>query len=124
MRLRPGAAGRPLELAFPVEGIWQTAGVRVRDTIKIVSGDRRVQTTPDRNGLWEIQTPQVFRTDLIVEGHERAARDGFRATDDAMLIERMGQSVFVVEGDRSNLKITVPEDILFAEAIIESGRGS
>jgi 2-C-methyl-D-erythritol 4-phosphate cytidylyltransferase len=99
------------------------AGVPLRDTIKIVSGDRRVQATPDRNGLWEIQTPQVFRTDLIVEGHERAARDGFRATDDAMLIERMGQSVFVVEGDRRNLKITVPEDILFAEALIESGRG-
>jgi len=100
------------------------AGVPVHDTIKIVSEDCWVRSTPDRNGLWEIQTPQVFRKDLIVEGHERAARDGFRATDDAMLIERMAKPVFVVEGDRSNLKITVPEDILLAETLIQSGRGA
>jgi 2-C-methyl-D-erythritol 4-phosphate cytidylyltransferase len=100
------------------------AGVPARDTIKIVSGDRRVQSTPDRNSLWEIQTPQVFRKDLLMEGHERALRDGFSATDDAMLIERMGKPVFVVEGERSNLKVTLPEDILLAEALFQYGRGS
>jgi len=96
-------------------------GVPARDTIKLVSEDRRVQSTPARRGLWEIQTPQVFRRDLIVEGHDRATREGIHATDDAMLVERMGKSVFVVEGDRSNIKITVPEDILFAEALIREG---
>src|SRR5215831_7355648 len=100
------------------------AGVPARDTIKIVSEDRQVQATPDRNSLWEIQTPQVFRKDLLIEGHERALREGLSATDDAMLIERMGKPVFVVEGERSNLKITLPEDILLAEALFQSSRGS
>ena len=98
------------------------AGVPVRDTIKIVSGDHQVKSTPERNSLWEIQTPQVFRRDLIVDGHNWAAREGIHATDDAMLIERMGGSVYVVEGERSNLKITVPEDILFAETLIQNSR--
>jgi len=100
------------------------AGVPVRDTIKIVSGDHRVKSTPERSSLWEIQTPQVFRRDLIVDGHKWAAREGIHASDDAMLIERMGGSVFVVEGERSNLKITVPEDILFAEALIQRSRSA
>jgi|APPan5920702963_1055757.scaffolds.fasta_scaffold00063_2 2-C-methyl-D-erythritol 4-phosphate cytidylyltransferase len=100
------------------------AGVPVRDTIKIVSGDHRVRSTPERSSLWEIQTPQVFRRDLIVDGHKRAAREEIHANDDAMLIERMGGSVFVVEGERSNLKITVPEDILFAEALIQRSRSA
>ena len=115
----------PILIDRCVEGACEkgavVAGVQVRDTIKIVADDCRVQSTPDRSGLWEIQTPQVFRRDLIVEGHDRAAREGIHATDDAMLVERMGTSVFVVEGDRSNLKITVPEDILFAEALIQAG---
>lgn len=99
------------------------AGLPARDTIKIVSEDRHVQSTPDRNSLWEIQTPQVFRKDWAMEGHERALREGFSATDDAMLVERMGRPVCVVEGNRSNLKITVPEDILLAEALLQHGGG-
>jgi 2-C-methyl-D-erythritol 4-phosphate cytidylyltransferase len=116
----PTLIDRCIELACEKGAV--IAGVPVRDTIKVVSQDRRVQSTPDRSGLWEVQTPQFFQRDLIVEAHNRAVREGIHATDDAMLIERMGKPVFVVEGDRSNLKITVPEDILFAEALIqESG---
>ena len=100
------------------------AGVPARDTIKIVSGDRHVLSTPDRNTLWEIQTPQVFRKDWVMEGHERALREGFSATDDSMLIERMGKPVFIVEGHRTNLKMTLPEDILLAEALFQHGGGS
>ena len=99
-------------------------GVPVRDTIKLVSQDHWVQSTPDRNSLWEIQTPQVFRRDLIVETHHWATEKRIEATDDAMLVERMGKPVFVIEGDRSNLKITVPEDVLFVEALIQAGRVS
>jgi 2-C-methyl-D-erythritol 4-phosphate cytidylyltransferase len=98
------------------------AGLQARDTIKIVSDDHRVLSTPDRKTLWEIQTPQAFRRELIVEAHERAAREGFEATDDAMLVEQMGNPVHVIEGERTNLKITVPEDLWLAEAMIREGR--
>ena len=98
------------------------AGVPVRDTIKVVSKDRWVQTTPARSSLWEIQTPQAFRKELIVEAHEWAEREGAAATDDAMLVERMGKPVFVLEGERTNFKITVPQDVWLAEALIRAGR--
>jgi 2-C-methyl-D-erythritol 4-phosphate cytidylyltransferase len=65
-------------------------GLPARDTIKIVSDDHRVLSTPDRKALWEIQTPQAFRRKLIVEAHDWAVREGFEATDDAMLVEQMG----------------------------------
>ncbi len=99
-------------------------GLPARDTIKFVSGDRWVQSTPERSALWEIQTPQVFRKELIVEAHGRAVMQGLQATDDAMLVERMGTAVYVIEGERTNLKITLPEDLLFAEALIREGRVS
>jgi 2-C-methyl-D-erythritol 4-phosphate cytidylyltransferase len=99
-------------------------GLPVRDTIKVVSEDRRIQSTPERSSLWEIQTPQVFKRDLIVEAHERAERDGIEVTDDAMLVERLGKPVFIVDGERTNLKVTVPEDVWLAEALIREGRVS
>jgi len=98
------------------------AGLPVRDTIKIVSDDYRVLSTPDRKALWEIQTPQAFRRELIVEAHDRAVREGFTATDDAMLVERMGKPVWVIDGEKTNLKITLPEDLWLAEAMIREGR--
>jgi 2-C-methyl-D-erythritol 4-phosphate cytidylyltransferase len=99
-------------------------GLPVRDTIKIVSQDRRIQSTPERSSLWEIQTPQVFKRELIVEAHERAERDGVDVTDDAMLVERSGKSVFIIDGERTNFKITVPEDVWLAESLIREGRVS
>jgi 2-C-methyl-D-erythritol 4-phosphate cytidylyltransferase len=97
-------------------------GLHARDTIKTVSGDRWVQTTPNRNSLWEIQTPQVFRRDWLVEAHDRAVRDGVDATDDAMLLERMGKPVFVLDGERTNFKITTPDDVWLAETLIRENR--
>jgi 2-C-methyl-D-erythritol 4-phosphate cytidylyltransferase len=97
-------------------------GVPVRDTIKIVSNDRWVQTTPSRSLLWTIQTPQVFRKQWIVEAHDRAAREAFEATDDAMLVERIGKPVFVVDGESTNIKITTLEDVWFAEALLREKR--
>jgi 2-C-methyl-D-erythritol 4-phosphate cytidylyltransferase len=96
-------------------------GVPVRDTIKRVSDAGYIQSTPERAGLWEIQTPQSFQRDLIVAAHDLALREGYEATDDAMVVERMGKPVFVVEGERSNFKITVPEDLRLAEAMIRAG---
>ena len=97
-------------------------GVPVRDTIKIVSNDRWVQTTLSRSSLWAIQTPQVFRKQWIVEAHDRAAQEAFEATDDAMLVERIGKPVFVVDGESTNIKITTPEDVWFAEALLRQKR--
>jgi 2-C-methyl-D-erythritol 4-phosphate cytidylyltransferase len=99
-------------------------GLPARDTIKIVSEDRRIQSTPERSFLWEIQTPQVFKREMIVEAHERAERDGVEVTDDAMLVERLGKPVFIIDGERTNFKITVPEDVWLAESLIREGRVS
>ena len=96
-------------------------GLPVRDTIKRVGADGCVQSTPERAGLWEIQTPQIFQRDLIVAAHDWALREGIVATDDAMVVERMGKPVFAIEGERSNFKITVPEDLQLAEAMIRAG---
>jgi 2-C-methyl-D-erythritol 4-phosphate cytidylyltransferase len=97
-------------------------GVRARDTIKVVSEDRWVQGTLARSSLWEIQTPQSFHRDIILEAHARAASEQVEATDDAALVERLGHPVFVVEGERLNFKITVPQDVWLAEALIREGK--
>jgi len=97
-------------------------GLPVRDTIKVVSEDHWVKATSPRNTLWEIQTPQVFRKEIIVEAHHWGKRQAIEATDDAMLVEQMGQPVFLLEGERTNIKITVPEDFLLAEALLREGR--
>ncbi len=116
----PALIERCIELADRHGAV--VAGLPARDTIKIVSDDHRVLSTPDRKALWEIQTPQAFRREVIVEAHERATRVGFTATDDAMLVEQMGKPVWVIDGEKTNLKITVPEDLWLAEAMIREGR--
>lgn len=97
-------------------------GLVPRDTIKSVGADGRVQATPQRSALREIQTPQVFRRELILEAHRRALHEGFQATDDAMLVEWMGQPVYVIEGEKLNFKITLPEDVWLAETLIRAGQ--
>ncbi|HYA28792.1 MAG TPA: 2-C-methyl-D-erythritol 4-phosphate cytidylyltransferase [Acidobacteriota bacterium] len=99
-------------------------GLPVRDTIKVVDPDGIIQSTPERRFLWEIQTPQVFQRELIITAHERAVKDGVEVTDDAMVVERMGSPVYVLEGERTNIKITLPEDIWLAEMMIREGRVS
>jgi 2-C-methyl-D-erythritol 4-phosphate cytidylyltransferase len=116
----PGLIDRSVTIARQKGAV--VAGVPVRDTIKIVGSDHQVESTPLRSTLWEIQTPQTFRRDIICAAHEAATRSGVEATDDSMLVERSGYPVFVVEGERSNIKVTLPEDILFAEALIREGR--
>jgi 2-C-methyl-D-erythritol 4-phosphate cytidylyltransferase len=82
----------------------------VRETVKRVEG-HTVAATLDREGLWLVQTPQVFRRTLLWEAHEKARRDGFVGTDDAVLVERAGGRVDVVLGLRGNIKLTTPEDL-------------
>jgi 2-C-methyl-D-erythritol 4-phosphate cytidylyltransferase len=99
-------------------------GLPSRDTIKTVSAERWIQATLERNELWEIQTPQVFKRELIIAAHEKAEREGLQATDDAVVVERMGVPVYVLEGERMNIKITVPEDVWWAEMLIRERRVS
>lgn len=97
-----------------------SAGIPVRETVKQVEGRDATQTL-DRDRLWVARTPQAFRTDLLREAHRRAKADGFSGTDDAVLVERLGHRVRMVEDSPKNLKITVPADIELAEAYL--GRG-
>lgn len=77
-----------------------------------------VTATPDRSSLWSIQTPQAFRLSSLLLAYESAARDGFLGTDDAMLAERQGMSVQVVEGSYTNIKLTTPEDLEYAAFLL------
>lgn len=97
--------------------------VPVKDTVKIVEPDGRIDSTPDRSRLWAIQTPQAFRVPELLAAHELAVREDFTGTDDAMLVEHAGQSVYVVEGSYANVKITTPEDLEWAEYRMRQGRG-
>jgi 2-C-methyl-D-erythritol 4-phosphate cytidylyltransferase len=97
-------------------------GLRAKDTVKIVTDQGLVRTTPARESLWQIQTPQAFQTEIIREAYRRAAEEQTDATDDSMLVEKLGHPVRVLEGEETNIKITVPEDLLIAEALLQGGR--
>jgi 2-C-methyl-D-erythritol 4-phosphate cytidylyltransferase len=94
-------------LATPVSG-----------TVKRVGRDQVVQETISREGLWEAQTPQVFRRQLLVDAYARRGKEA--ATDDAQLVERLGQNVTVVLGSPMNLKITTKEDLRLAAAVLKA----
>jgi 2-C-methyl-D-erythritol 4-phosphate cytidylyltransferase len=99
--------------------------VPAKETIKIVSSAGHVLETPAREGLWQIQTPQAFDYRLILEAHRKAFADGFVTTDDSTLVERLGVPVTVVCGSYKNIKITTPEDLILAQALLEDrGRSS
>jgi 2-C-methyl-D-erythritol 4-phosphate cytidylyltransferase len=93
-----------------------------KETIKRVDGEGRVLETLDRKVLWQIQTPQTFRTAVLREAYRRSTEVGFRGTDDASLVERLGIEVRVLPGDYANIKITTPEDLLVADRLIRERR--
>jgi 2-C-methyl-D-erythritol 4-phosphate cytidylyltransferase len=93
-------------------------GVPVKDTIK-ETGDGFVKKTLKRGSLWAVQTPQVFPYKKILRAYDKAAKEGYYATDDAALIERYGGTVKVITGSYTNIKITTPEDLVVAEALLK-----
>jgi 2-C-methyl-D-erythritol 4-phosphate cytidylyltransferase len=95
-----------------------TAAVPVRHTYKHVDRSGFVHGTVERADLMQIQTPQVFRYDWIVEAHEKAVREGIVVEDDAELIEKLGKPVKVFSGSYSNLKVVTREDALMVEALL------
>ncbi|NLY80661.1 MAG: 2-C-methyl-D-erythritol 4-phosphate cytidylyltransferase [Lysinibacillus sp.] len=94
------------------------AGVKAKDTMKKVE-DGVIVETVDRDNLWAIQTPQAFRFDLLYEAEDVAEKVGFLGTDEAMLVERLGHQVYIVESTYDNVKITTKEDLLLGEMILK-----
>lgn len=98
------------------------AGMHVKDTIKITNERDEVQMTPDRKNVWMVQTPQAFSYPLICDAYEKMMiQEDTTITDDAMVVEKMCNiPVSLVEGSYTNIKITTPEDMIIAEAILKS----
>ncbi len=96
------------------------AAVPVTDTIKQADAAECVEATPDRAALRSVQTPQGFTTALLRRAHEQARLDGYVGTDDASLVERLGLPVHLTLGSRRNLKLTTPEDMMIANALLSA----
>lgn len=99
---------------------YKAAGIAVpvKDTIKKGDAEHFAVETPPRSTLWSMQTPQGFDAELLREAYKKAEMDNFLGTDDASLIERLGIRVKLVEGSYRNIKITTPEDLIVAEALL------
>lgn len=92
--------------------------IPVSNTLKRVKADHTIEETVSRENLWEAQTPQVFRRQLLLDAYARRA--GFQPTDDAQLVERIGHAVTIVPGSPINLKITTREDLRLAEQMLKA----
>ena len=104
-----------VEKAFAVGAA--ATGVRVKDTIKVVSESGEIVDTPDRASLWAVHTPQVFERNLYLHAAD-SVENSAEFTDDCKLMEAAGFPVYMVEGSYENIKITTPEDILLAEGLL------
>ena len=91
------------------------AAVPIKDTIKVAGEDKIVRRTLSRQDLWAVQTPQVFRIDIISKAYRQASED---VTDDASLVEKLGYKVTLYMGSYDNIKVTTPEDLVLAEALL------
>jgi 2-C-methyl-D-erythritol 4-phosphate cytidylyltransferase len=96
------------------------AAVPVTDTIKMAGDDMLVMGTPPRRSLWAVQTPQIFRYNIIAEAYRQNKYD---ATDDSSLVERSGYKVKLYAGSPDNIKITAPRDLLIAEMLVKKHDG-
>lgn len=123
--VRPFVSIKLIENSIAAAAKFKAVGVAVpvKDTIKVVGNGNIIKTTPIRKSLWAIQTPQSFSYDLIMKAYEQALCEGFYGTDDTVLVERMGLPVKIIEGAYENIKITTPEDMIFAETFVALGYG-
>ena len=137
LECREGAAylavhdgARPLVTPELVDGVIALAhranaaapAVPVKDTVKIVR-EGKVESTPDRDTLRAIQTPQAFDGPLLRAALQAAAEAGAAVTDDCAAVERLGKEVYILDGSYENIKITTPEDLALAEAILQRREG-
>ena len=95
----------------------------VRDTIKRADAQHTIRETVSRHDLWLAQTPQTFQVGVIRAAHQWAQQRGIVGTDDATLVEQMGRPVRIVPGDALNFKITTPDDLALAQAVLQASKG-
>ncbi|RPJ15074.1 MAG: 2-C-methyl-D-erythritol 4-phosphate cytidylyltransferase, partial [Desulfobacteraceae bacterium] len=96
-------------------------GVPASDTLKLADDSGCIKKTLERDSVWLAQTPQAFEYSLIKRAHEKAGKEGFTGTDDALLVERLGERVRIIKGSINNIKITTPEDLSLARAMLKVG---
>ena len=106
-----------------IEGVLTTGAsvlaVALKDTVKVSEDGRMVSFTPNRKTLFAAQTPQVFFKGLLLRAYAVADQEGYTGTDDCSLVEKIGGRVRLIEGSYENIKITTPEDLLFAENLVQ-----
>lgn len=105
-------------LAMAKEQGAAIAAVPVKDTIKVINQEGEVTATPARSTLYAVQTPQIFEVNLLKKAYENLAQHPAQVTDDASVVELLGHKVVVALGRYENIKITTPEDLLFAENLL------
>jgi len=124
--LDQGILNRGLEAVVKYDAC--VVGMPSKDTVKIATGDGMVASTPNRSLVWNIQTPQIFKFDLIKEAYndvvsreDELKSQGINITDDAMVLETYDSTrgIKLVEGSYSNIKVTTPEDVPMAEMMLK-----
>ncbi|KAJ4846911.1 hypothetical protein Tsubulata_010306 [Turnera subulata] len=124
-------SARPLVTSSDVEKVlndgWingaAVLGVPAKATIKEADSKSFVVRTLDRKTLWEMQTPQVIKPELLKKGFELVNREGLEVTDDVSIVEHLKQPVYISEGSYTNIKVTTPDDLLLAERILSLNQG-
>ena len=119
-------AARPLVSQTVIENVIDAAekfggaiaAVPAKNTIKFIDAENFVKSTPPRSELVEVQTPQGFRKDILLRAYKKAEEENFLGTDDASLVERLGEKIKIVFGDYKNIKITTQEDLKIAETFL------
>uniref|UniRef100_A0ACD5WL09 Uncharacterized protein n=1 Tax=Avena sativa TaxID=4498 RepID=A0ACD5WL09_AVESA len=119
-------SARPLVSSEDVRKVLEDAavhgaavlGVPVKATIKEANNDSFVVKTLDRKTLWEMQTPQVMKPNLLRDGFELVKRDDLEVTDDVSIVEYLKHPVYITEGSYTNIKVTTPDDLLLAERLM------
>ncbi len=119
-------AARPLLAKEWIDRVFKAAeqtgaaipGVRVTSTLKRVNAKGFIEETVSRDSLWEAQTPQVFRRELLMQAYSK--QGNLKPTDEAQLVEQFGHPIAMVEGSPINMKITTPEDLRLAEAALNA----
>jgi 2-C-methyl-D-erythritol 4-phosphate cytidylyltransferase len=117
--IEKGLLKRVIEAAMAHRAV--IAALPAKETVKEVDDRREVVRTYERDRVWMVQTPQAFRYQDIAKAHEMAVAQGWdEATDDALLVERLGIPITVVEGSESNIKVTTPYDLELARFLLRS----
>ncbi len=94
--------------------------IPAHDTLKKIDSSGRIIGTLARDTIWLAQTPQAFHSELIKKAHAQASSEGYEGTDDASLVERLGETVMIIHGSRRNLKITDKADLIAARALLDT----